>query len=151
MATFFTAWFFLFTMYLGHEKPLDYKRGKLKTFGAWLLMVLSLADMALDVYIALQVQNTYNELGYTLELFRRNALSSILMFGWAVYILKSGPLRSKKWKRVVKSILYFLLSFMLIGSSSPNIIIGIVTMLLTVVLFFSILLINTREKSSSIK
>ena len=51
MATFFTAWFFLFTMYLGHEKPLDYKRGKLKTFGAWLLMVLSLADMGIGTVL----------------------------------------------------------------------------------------------------
>ena len=73
MATFFTAWFFLFTMYLGHEKPLDYKRGKLKTFGAWLLVALSLADMALAVCIALKVQSTYNELDYTFEFFKTNS------------------------------------------------------------------------------
>ena len=96
MAAIITALFFLLTMFIGHEKPLNYKRGKLKTFGAWLLVVLSLTDMALAVCIALKVQSTYNEIDYTFEFFKRYVLSSILMFGWAVYIFKSGPLRLKK-------------------------------------------------------
>lgn len=132
-------------MFIGHEQPLNYKRGKLKTFGAWLLVVLSLADMALAVCIALKVQSTYNEIDYTFEFFKRYALSSILMFGWAVYIFKSGPLRLKKWKRIVKSILYFLSSFMLLGSSSSDPIAEVVAMVLTFVLFFTILLIDVQK------
>ncbi len=70
MASIITAFFFLLIMFIGHEKPLNYKRGKLKTFGAWLLVALSLADMALAVCIALKVQSTYNELDYTFEFFQ---------------------------------------------------------------------------------
>ena len=55
MASIITAFFFLLIMFIGHEKPLNYKRGKLKTFGAWLLVALSLADMALAGCIALKV------------------------------------------------------------------------------------------------
>ena len=145
MASIITVFFFLLTMFIGHEKPLNYKRKKLKTFGAWLLVTLSLADMALAVCIALKVQSTYNELDYTFEFFKRYALSSILMFGWAIYIFKSGPLRSKKWGKVVKSILYFLSSFVLLGSSSSDPMAGAVAMVLTFVLFFTILLIDVQK------
>lgn len=149
MAAIITALFFLLTMFIGHEQPFNYKRGKLKTFGAWLLVVLSLADMTLAVCIALKVQSTYNEIDYTFEFFKRYALSSILMFGWAVYIFKSGPLRLKKWKRIVKSILYFLSSFMLLGSSSSDPIAEVVAMVLTFVLFFTILLIDVQKKQEA--
>lgn len=149
MASIITAFFFLLTMFIGHEKPLNYKRGKLKTFGAWLLVALSLADMALAVCIALKVQSTYNELDYTFEFFKRYALSSILMFGWAMYIFKSGPLRSKKWKRAVKSILYFLSSFMLLGSSSSDPTAEYMAMVLTFVLFFTISLIDVQKKQDN--
>lgn len=145
MASIITVFFFLLTMFIGHEKPLNYKRKKLKTFGAWLLVTLSLADMALAVCIALKVQSSYNELDYTFEFFKRYALSSILMFGWAVYIFKSGPLRSKKWKRAVKSILYFLSSFMLLGSSSSDPTTEYMAMVLTFVLFFTISLIDVQK------
>ena len=145
MTSIITAFFFLLTMFIGHEKPLNYKRGKLKTFGAWLLVALSLADIALAVCIALKIQSTYNELDYTFEFFKRYALSSILMFGWAIYIFKSGPLRSKKWKRVVKSILYFLSSLVLLGSSSSDPMTGAVAMVLTFVLFFTILLTDVQK------
>ena len=148
MAAIITSLFFLFTMYFGHEKPCEYKRGKLKTFGAWLLMLFALADMALAVCIALKVQDTYNELDYTFDFFKKYALTSILMFGWAMYIFKGGPLRSKKWKRVAKSILYFLSSFMLLGSSSSDPMAGAVAMVITFILFFTILLIDTTGKKN---
>ena len=67
------------------------------------------------------------------------------MFGWAVYIFKSGPLRSKKWKRAVKSILYFLSSFMLLGSSSSDPTTEYMAMVLTFVLFFTISLIDVQK------
>ncbi len=148
MTAIITTFFFLLTMLVGHEKPCGYKRGKLKTIGAWLLMLLALADMALTVCIALKVQDTYNELDYTFEFFKKYALTSILMFGWAVYIFTSGPLRSKKWKRAVKSILYFLSSFMLFGSSSSDPLVGIMAMVLTFVLFFAISLIDIHKKQN---
>lgn len=148
MTAIITTFFFLLTMLVGHEKPCGYKRGKLKTIGAWLLMLLALADMALAVCIALKVQDTYNELDYTFEFFKKYALTSILMFGWAVYIFTSGPLRSKKWKRAVKSILYFLSSFMLLGSSSSDPLVGIMAMVLTFVLFFAISLIYIHKKQN---
>jgi|GEM_PF-1535862 len=148
MTAIITTFFFLLTMLVGHEKPCGYKRGKLKTIGAWLLMLLALADMALAVCIALKVQDTYNELDYTFEFFKKYALTSILMFGWAVYIFTSGPLRSKKWKRAVKSILYFLSSFMLLGSSSSDPLVGIMAMVLTFVLFFAISLIDIHKKQN---
>ena len=84
MTAIITTFFFLLTMLVGHEKPCGYKRGKLKTIGAWLLMLLALADMALAVCIALKVEDTYNELDYTLEFFKKYALISILMFGFLV-------------------------------------------------------------------
>lgn len=148
MTAIITTFFFLLTMLVGHEKPCGYKRGKLKTIGAWLLMLLALADMALAVCIALKVQDTYNELDYTFEFFKKYALTSILMFGWTVYIFTSGPLRSKKWKRAVKSILYFLSSFMLLGSSSSDPLVGIMAMVLTFVLFFAISLIDIHKKQN---
>lgn len=148
MTAIITTFFFLLTMLVGHEKPCGYKRGKLKTIGAWLLMLLALADMALAVCIALKVEDTYNELDYTLEFFKKYALISILMFGWAVYIFTSGPLRSKKWKRAVKSILYFLSSFMLLGSSGSNPLANIMAMVLTFVLFFAISLIDIHKKQN---
>lgn len=148
MTAIITTFFFLLTMLVGHEKPCGYKRGKLKTIGAWLLMLLALADMALAVCIALKVQDTYNELDYTFEFFKKYALTSILMFGWAVYIFTSGPLRSKKWKRAVKSILYFLSSFMLLDSSSSDPLVGIMAMVLTFVLFFAISLIDIHKKQN---
>lgn len=148
MTAIITTFFFLLTMLVGHEKPCGYKRGKLKTIGAWLLMLLALADMALAVCIALKVQDTYNELDYTFEFFKKYALTSILMFGWAVYIFTSGPLRSKKWKRAVKSILYFLSSFILLGSSSSDPLVGIMAMVLTFVLFFAISLIDIHKKQN---
>ena len=80
MTAIITTFFFLLTMLVGHEKPCGYKRGKLKTIGAWLLMLLALADMALAICIALKVEDTYNELDYTLEFFKKYALISILMF-----------------------------------------------------------------------
>lgn len=147
MAAIITSLFFLLTMYLGHEKPCEYKRGKLKTFGAWLLMLLALFYMVLAVSVALKVQDTYNELDYTFELFKMCALLSILMFGWAMYIFKSGPLRSKKWKRVTKSILYFLSSCILLGSSSPDPMAEIMAMIINLVLFFAILLIDVNRKN----
>ena len=70
------------------------------------------------------------------------------MFGWAVYIFTSGPLRSKKWKRAVKSILYFLSSFMLLGSSGSNPLANIMAMVLTFVLFFAISLIDIHKKQN---
>lgn len=148
MTAIITTFFFLLTMLVGHEKPCGYKRGKLKTIGAWLLTLLALADMALAVCIALKVQDTYNELDYTFEFFKKYALTSILMFGWAVYIFTSGPLRSKKWERAVKSILYFLSSFMLLGSSSSDPLVGIMAMVLTFVLFFAISLIDIHKKQN---
>lgn len=95
MASIITVFFFLLTMFIGHEKPLNYKRRKLKTFGAWLLVTLSLADMALAVCIALKVQSTYNELDYTFKFFKRYALSSILMFGWQ-YIFSKVDLYARR-------------------------------------------------------
>ena len=64
-----------------------------------------------------------------------------------MYIFKSGPMRSKKWKRVVKSILYFLSSFMLLGSSSSDPMAGVMAMVITIVLFFTMLLINVTRKN----
>ena len=136
MTAIITTFFFLLTMLVGHEKPCGYKRGKLKTIGAWLLMLLALADMALAVCIALKVEDTYNELDYTLEFFKKYALISILMFGWAVYIF------------TVKSILYFLSSFMLLGSSGSNPLANIMAMVLTFVLFFAISLIDIHKKQN---
>ncbi len=147
MAAIITSFFFLLTMHLGHEKPCGYKRGNLKTFGAWLLVLFALADMTLAVCITLKVQDTYNEFGYSFEFFKKYALTSILMFGWAMYIFKSGPLRSKIWKRAVKSVLYFLSSFMLLGSSSSDPTAGVMAMVITLILFFTILLIDVTRKN----
>jgi uncharacterized membrane protein len=151
MTAIITSLFFLLTMYVGHKKPCEYKRGKLKTFGAWLLILFAFADLALAVCIALKVQDTYNEFDYTFEFFKKYALTSILMLGWAMYIFKSGPMRSKKWKRVVKSILYFLSSFMLLGSSSSDPMAGVMAMVITIVLFFTMLLMTRKNKRKAIE
>lgn len=147
ITTFFvTAIFFLLTMFIGHEKPLDYKRGKLKTFGAWLLLVLSLAEFVLSVCMALKVQDTYHELEYSFYSFMSMLKASILMLGWAMYIFKSGPLRSKKWKRIVKSILYLLSSFTLLGASSPLRMSSVMAMVLAIVLFLIVLCVSQNQQ-----
>ena len=142
---------FLVTMYIGHEIPSGYKRGRLKTISACILFLLALADFAMTIATSLNVQNTYNEVDYTIALFTRNALSSIFMFGWAMYIFKSGPLRSKIWLRVFKSILYCLSSVSLFGLLSSDFITkSIATAIILFVLLVN-LLIAIIETNNNIR
>ena len=106
--TFYTALIFVLTMCAAHEKPSDYKRGKLKTFGAWLLLILAGLNLFAAFFLANHELEIYNEFDYALAVFTDVIEPGIVLFGWAIYIFKSGPLRSKIWKRVVKSILYSL-------------------------------------------
>ncbi len=112
--------FFILIMSSGHEKPHGYKRGKLRTILAWLLALPALADMAFSAYSAVKAQLMYNESDYTIELLYKSMLLPALMLGWAIYIFKSGPLRSKKWIRALKSIIYLFSSVLLLGTSSSN-------------------------------
>lgn len=107
---------FLATMCIAHVKPFGYERGKWKTIGAWLLLVLALADIVQSVAQALIVMNTYHEQNYAFEVFMQKAQFSILLFGWSLYIFKSGPFRSSALKRTIKSIIYFLITFLTLAS-----------------------------------
>lgn len=107
---------FLATMCIAHVKPFGYERGKWKTIGAWLLLVLALADIVQSVAQTLIVMNTYHEQSYAFEVFMRKAQFSMLLFGWSLYIFKSGPFRSSALKRTIKSIIYFLITFLTLAS-----------------------------------
>ena len=136
--TFYTALIFVLTMCAAHEKPSDYKRGKLKTFGAWLLLILAGLNLFAAFFLANHELEIYNEFDYALAVFTDVIEPGIVLFGWAIYIFKSGPLRSKIWKRVVKSILYSLLSFITLGSVQ----LGVIAMLLAFGLYIAIGLVD---------
>ena len=105
---FFIISFFLFlfvvTFGVGNNKPKEYKRGVVKTIFAWLLIILA---------ITLFIKDFMNALNTGLfEIMFRNIYFPSLFLLWGIFILNCGPLYSPIWKRIVKTILYILFSFL---------------------------------------
>lgn len=87
---------------VGNNKPENYKRGIVKSIVAWLLMILAIVCFVKDIITAGMV-GSYDKC-FSIIYF------PALIFLWSLYIFNCGPMYSAIWKRVVKTILYIVLS-----------------------------------------
>ena len=106
MFFFVTFSFFLILIMssVGNNKPENYKRGAVRTIFAWLLMILAIACFVKDIMLAVSV-------GSFKTCFNMIYFPS-LIFMWSLYLFNCGPMYSAIWKRIVKTILYIVLSIL---------------------------------------
>lgn len=111
--SFFSLFFLLSS--IGNHKPKGYKRGIVKSLFAWLLMTLAIVLFFRDV-VAI-INNAPYLVGKHLD---KSYYLSI--FFWGLYLFYCGPMYSKIWKRIIKTILYIFLTlfFMITCFSSPH-------------------------------
>lgn len=89
---------------VGNNKPENYKRDAVKTIFAWLLMILAIACFVKDITLAACVGSF--ETCFSMIYF------PALIFIWSLYLFNCGPMYSAIWKRIVKTILYIVLSIL---------------------------------------
>lgn len=106
MFFFVTFSFFLILIMssVGNNKPENYKRGAVRTIFAWLLMILAIACFVKDIMLAVSVGSF--ETCFNMIYFPS------LIFMWSLYLFNCGPMYSAIWKRIVKTILYIVLSIL---------------------------------------
>ena len=149
---------------LEHKRPKDYKTPISKKIFGWFVLTLSIAlfistllTSIPETKYALDMVKQYDPNGFQyhniIDYYLEPPLAMLsgpqiifpgLLLVWGYYVLKSGPLYSPKWKRVVKTILYILVTFIISFSIINHIDFAIICMLIVYVIMIIIVAMKSE-------
>lgn len=134
--------FFIASLAIGHYRPMNYKLPLYKIIIACLLIMLG----ALNLFQFYEFFMNYTQYVDQPKISDAASVSRVgipvMLIGWGIYMLLSGPLHSQTWKRVVKVFLYVFVCFAWLSFCQRDFDVQINSLLALVVLTITIAIVN---------